>query len=87
MAQNRVSDVSAADWLSRAVIRFFSKVEIPIKQSSLHNKIKVFFFNIKNYCGHTTKCTLLFPLNVHFVGLSLQENRVLNALLCEHPGK
>ena len=45
MALNRVSDMSAADWLSQtpvkneAVIRFFSVVEIPIKHSSLHNKI------------------------------------------------
>ena len=47
MALNRASDVSAADWLfqthvkicrnfPRAVIRFFSVVEIPIKHPSLY---------------------------------------------------
>ena len=53
MALNRASDVSAADWrsqshvknyrnLSRAEIRFFLVVEIPIKHSCLYNK---FSFN------------------------------------------
>ena len=48
MALNRASDVSAADWrsqtkvknyrnFSRVEIRFFSVVDIPIKQSSLYN--------------------------------------------------
>ena len=48
MALNKVSDVSAADWLSQAhvqkisyvMIRYFSVVEIPLKHSSLNNKIK-----------------------------------------------
>ena len=50
MALNRVSNVSAADWLSqthvknyrnfsRVVPRFFSVVEIPTKHSSLYNQI------------------------------------------------
>ena len=50
MAVNRTSDMSPADWLSQtdvkkyrnfspAVIRFFSVVEVPIKHSSLYNKI------------------------------------------------
>ena len=34
MALNRAEDMSAADWL----IRFFSVVEIPIKQSNLYHK-------------------------------------------------
>ena len=49
MALNKVSDMSAADWLSqthvknnenfsRVVIRFFSVVEIPINYSSLYNE-------------------------------------------------
>ena len=49
MVLNRAGDVPAADWLSqtqvknsrdlsRVVIRFFSVVEIPIKQSSFYNK-------------------------------------------------
>ena len=53
MALNRATDVSAADWLfqthvkiyrnfSRAVIRFSSVVEIPIKHPSLYKKIILF---------------------------------------------
>ena len=38
MALARVTDMSAANWLSRVVIRFFSGVGIPIKHSSLYNK-------------------------------------------------
>ena len=50
MALNKATDVPAADWLSqthvknyrhisRVVIRFFSEVEIPMKHSSLYNKL------------------------------------------------
>ena len=50
MVLNRASDVPAADWLSQTlvknnrnfssvVIRFFSEVEIPIKHTSLYNKV------------------------------------------------
>ena len=58
MALNRASDVSAAYWLSqthvkiivifsRVVIRVFSVVEIPIKHSSLYNKI-VYYFDLNS---------------------------------------
>ena len=59
-ALNRASDVLAADWLSqthvknyrnfsRVVIRFFSVVEIPIKHSSLYNKVS--FLTLAESCS------------------------------------
>ena len=64
IALNSVSDMSAADWLSRThvknyrkfsrvVIRFFSLVEIPIKRSSLYNEIH--FQNIFHGIDHHWK--------------------------------